>query len=41
MKSRTTTVPLFTLNRVEPSQRSATSQIVPRTVAEPWLPTVL
>ena len=34
-KSRTQTVPSATWNRVEASQRSTTSQVVPRTVAEP------
>lgn len=34
-KSRTQTVPSATLIRVEASQRSTTSQVVPRTVAEP------
>ena len=38
-KSRTMTVPRFTLVRV-PSQRSVTSQIVPRTVAELFRPLV-
>ena len=39
LKSRTATVPRRTLVRV-PSQRSSTSQIVPRTVAALYLPSV-